>query len=85
LVSPFTSLNPFIAGGWVAGLVEAMIRKPRVADLESVADDVSTVAGLWKNRVTRILLVVALTNLCGSIGTLIGLEAISNLLSAPVK
>ncbi|MCB0333336.1 MAG: TraB/GumN family protein, partial [Bdellovibrionales bacterium] len=29
VASPFTSLNPFIAGGWVAGLVEALIRKPR--------------------------------------------------------
>ncbi|MCB0328129.1 MAG: TraB/GumN family protein [Bdellovibrionales bacterium] len=80
LASPFTSLNPLIAGGWVAGLVEAMIRKPRVSDLEQVADDIATFSGLWSNRVSRILLVVALTNLCGTIGTFIGIERVSSLL-----
>ncbi len=80
LASPFTSLNPFIAGGWVAGLVEAIIRKPRVGDLESVAEDVATMKGFWTNRVTKILLVIALTNLLGTIGTFIGLERVSSLL-----
>jgi pheromone shutdown-related protein TraB len=81
VASPFTSLNPLIAGGWVAGLVEAIVRKPRVADLESVADDMSThFTGIWKNRVSRILLVVALTNLCGTIGTFIGVERIHSLI-----
>ena len=71
VASPFTSLNPLIAGGWVAGLVEAIVRKPRVADLETIADDVSTMKGIWSNRVSRILLVVALTNLFGSLGTFV--------------
>lgn len=82
IVSPFTSLNPMIAGGWVAGLVEAMIRKPKVKDLETVAEDIGTLSGFWKNGVARILLVVALTNLFGSIGTLIGIERISSLIKA---
>jgi pheromone shutdown-related protein TraB len=79
-VSPFTSLNPFIAAGWVAGLVEAAIRKPTVSDLETIADDVSTMKGLWSNRLSRILLVVALTNLFGMIGTFIGAKSIVDLL-----
>jgi hypothetical protein len=33
--APFTSLNPMIAAGWVAGLVEASVRKPRVSDFRS--------------------------------------------------
>lgn len=76
VASPFTSLNPFIAAGWVAGLVEASLRKPRVADLEHIADDISSLRGIYGNRVSRILLVVCLTNLLGSIGTFIGLERI---------
>ena len=76
IASPFTSLNPFIAAGWVAGLVEASFRKPRVSDLEHIADDISTVRGAYRNRVSKILLVVCLTNLFGSIGTFIGLERI---------
>lgn len=78
IASPFTSLNPLIAGGWVAGLVEAIIRKPTVSDLETIADDVSTVRGVWKNRVSRVLLVVALTNLFGSLGTFIGAGKIAS-------
>ena len=72
LVSPLTSASPFIAAGWVAGLVEAFLRKPCVADFESVADDIGSIKGIWKNRLSRILLVVVLTNLFGSIGTFLG-------------
>lgn len=79
LVSPFTSLNPLIAAGWVAGLVEAWIRKPRVSDLENIADEVSSIRGIWNNRVTRILLVIALTNLTGSIGTFLGIGEIASI------
>ena len=78
--APFTSLNPFIASGWVAGLVEAVLRKPLVSDLENIADDITTLKGLWGNRVSRILLIVALTNLFGSIGMLVGAGTIASLL-----
>ena len=37
LAAPLTSLNPMIAAGWVAGLVEAFSRKPKVKDLERTA------------------------------------------------
>ena len=72
LAAPLTSLNPTIAAGWVCGLMEAWLRKPRVLDLERVADDVTTVPGIWRNRVTRVLLVVILANLGSSLGTFIG-------------
>ncbi|MBX7143910.1 MAG: TraB/GumN family protein [Oligoflexia bacterium] len=78
--APFTALHPFIASGWVAGLVEAMLRKPLVSDLETIADDVSTLRGLWHNRVSRILLVVGLTNLFGTVGAIIGASSIASLL-----
>lgn len=69
LVSPFTSANPAIAAGWVAGLVEATIRKPRVEDFEMLSAEPLTVRLVYKNRVTRVLLVVILTNLMGGLGT----------------
>lgn len=72
LVAPISSLNPLLAAGWFAGLVEAYIRKPRVGDFESLSLDLRTIGGLWKNKVTRILLVVVLANLGSTIGTLIG-------------
>jgi len=78
--APITSLNPTIAAGWVCGLTEAYLRKPRVIDLERVADDLTTVRGIWSNRVIKVLLVVVLANLGSSIGTFIGVGWIVSLL-----
>ncbi len=82
VMAPITSLNPLLAAGWFAGLVEALIRKPKVKDFEDIAQDTSTVKGFWKNRVTRILLVVVFANVFSSIGTIIsGLGIFSTFLS----
>lgn len=72
VAAPITSLNPLIAAGIVAGIVQAYIRKPNVRDFENVSEDVFSIKGFWKNKVTRILLIVLLTNLGSSLGTLIG-------------
>ena len=69
--APITSLNPLLASGWFAGLVEAHLRKPKVKDFEDLADDTSTLKGFWKNGITRTLLVVVFANLFSSIGTFI--------------
>ena len=80
LAAPLTSLNPMIAAGWVAGLCEAVLRRPRVRDFESLPGDIVTLRGFWRNGVTHILLVVALANLGSSIGTFIGLPLMTRLL-----
>lgn len=72
IAAPITSLNPLLAAGWFAGLVEAHLRKPKVKDFEDLASDTSTIKGFWKNRITRILMVVILANVFSSIGTFIG-------------
>jgi len=69
LAAPLTSLNPMIAAGWVSGLVEAFVRKPKVKDLESLSEDIMSVRGFWRNKVTRILLVVVFSNLGSAVGT----------------
>ncbi|NOY53994.1 MAG: TraB/GumN family protein [Deltaproteobacteria bacterium] len=69
--APITSLNPMIAAGWVAGLVQAWVKKPTVKDLEDLPDAITTVRGFWTNPVSRILLVVVLANLGSAIGTFI--------------
>ena len=71
VMAPITSLNPLLAVGWFSGLVEAFVRKPKVKDFEDIAEDTSTLKGFWKNRVTRILLIVIFANLFSSIGTVI--------------
>ena len=73
VASPVTSLNPMIAAGWVSGLVEAFLKKPRVKDFQELPDDISSLKGFWKNKITRILLVVVLTNLGSSIGAFVAI------------
>ncbi|MCK4468276.1 MAG: TraB/GumN family protein [Desulfobacterales bacterium] len=73
LAAPLTSLNPMIAAGWVSGLVEAFSRKPKVKDFESLSEDILSIRGFWKNKVTKILLVVAFTNLGSAIGTFVAI------------
>ena len=80
LAAPLTSLNPMIAAGWVSGLVEAFSRKPKVKDLEKLPEDILSVKGFWKNKVTRILLVVVFTNLGSSVGTFVAFPVIVKLL-----
>lgn len=72
IAAPITTLHPLIASGWVSGIVQAYFRRPNVGDFENLSEDVFTIKGFWRNKVTRILLVVVLTNLVGSIGTFIG-------------
>ena len=69
--APLTSLNPLMAAGWVAGLVQALLRKPLVADMENLADSLGSVRGFWSNRLTRILLVVVLCNLGSVLATFV--------------
>jgi pheromone shutdown-related protein TraB len=73
LSAPLTSLNPMIAAGWVSGLVEALIAKPKVRDFENLSEDLSSLKGFWKNKITRILLVVVFTNLGSSFGTFVAI------------
>ena len=80
VVAPFTTLHPMIAAGWVSGLVEAFSRKPKVKDLESLPEDILSFRGFWRNNVTRILLVVAFTNLGASAGTLVAFPVIVKIL-----
>src|SRR5699024_10547939 len=72
IAAPITSLNPFLAAGWFAGFVQALVNKPKVRDFENLTEDVFTVKGFWRNKVTRVLLVVVLANIGSSLGTFIG-------------
>ncbi|MFN8389256.1 MAG: TraB/GumN family protein [Bdellovibrionota bacterium] len=74
LTAPFAAIHPVIAVGWLCALVEAFLRKPRVKDLETISDDLSTVRGVWTNRVSRVFLILILTNLGSVIGSVIGLS-----------
>ena len=82
LAAPLTSLNPLIAAGWVSGLVEAFSRKPKVKDFERLPEDILSIRGFWRNKVTRILLVVVFTNLGSSLGTFVAIPLMVKVLGA---
>jgi len=73
LGAPFTSMNPTIGVGFVSGFLEAVLRKPRVEDFERLQDDIVSVRGFYRNRITRILLVFFFSSLGSSIGTFVAL------------
>ncbi len=77
--SPITSLIPTIGAGWVGGMVEAKIRKPTVRDFNQLRD-LQGLRDFWRNKFTRILLVVALINIGSIIGTFVALPYLLSLL-----
>ncbi|GHU38298.1 hypothetical protein FACS1894172_21770 [Spirochaetia bacterium] len=60
---------------------EATIRKPRVSDAETISDDVSTLKGIYRNRISRALLVFFLSSLGGAIGNFISIPALARVLA----
>ncbi|MCR5188230.1 MAG: TraB/GumN family protein [Treponema sp.] len=69
LGAPLTSLCPFIGIGFCTAIVQAIVCKPRVSDMETLQDDVSSLKGFYKNRILRILMIFIMSTLGSSLGT----------------
>jgi pheromone shutdown-related protein TraB len=76
LSAPIATLHPLIATGWVAGLVEASLRKPQVKDFLDLKDDITKFSGFFRNKITRLLILVAFVNLTTSIGTFVAIPVL---------
>jgi pheromone shutdown-related protein TraB len=72
VIAPISSLNPLMAAGWFSGIVHVYFKRPNVNDFIQLSEDVYTVKGFWRNKVSRVLLIVILTNLGSTLGTIIG-------------
>lgn len=70
-VAWLTSLNPMMAAGWFAGLVEAKQRNPTTDDIKALAG-IDTFKGMFKNRFMRVLLVASFANIGSVMGTFPG-------------
>ena len=79
--APFTSLCPFVGIGFCTAIVQALVCKPKVGDMESLQDDVASVKGFYKNRILRTLLVFILSSIGSTLGTFIGGADIINILT----
>jgi pheromone shutdown-related protein TraB len=79
LAAPITLLHPTIGVGMVTGLLEAWLRKPTVAECQTLSEDVLTLRGFYRNGVTRVLLVVILSGLGAMLGGAIGASWVAHL------
>ncbi|WP_266181774.1 TraB/GumN family protein [Dyella humicola] len=68
IAAPLKPFRPGIPSGGISAMVEAWVRRPRVADFETLRDDIGHWRGWWKNRVARTLLNFFLV----SLGTIVG-------------
>lgn len=78
LAAPISTLNPLVAVGLFSGVTEAWLRRPRVADFQSLSSDVATLKGFYGNKVTHILLVFFLSSMGGAIGNFIALPILAS-------
>lgn len=82
ILAPITSLNPFLAVGWFAGIVEALIKKPTVDDFQNIYQDITSIKGILKNRFIKILAIVIVANLFCTLASFVsGLDIIERLFS----
>ena len=82
--APFTSLCPFIGVGFLAGIVQALVKKPKIKDIETLSEDAGSLKGFYSNRITRVLLVFFLSSIGSSIGTFVAGASIVKALTAAV-
>ncbi|GAA0888652.1 TraB/GumN family protein [Rhodanobacter soli] len=68
IAAPIKPFRPGIPAGGISAMAEAWTRRPRVADFDTLRDDIVHWSGWWKNRVARTLLNFFLV----SVGTIIG-------------
>lgn len=66
-IAPFTIFFPIVKTNFVAGIIQAVIKKPTVADLEAVPDSMESFAKFRKNAFTRVILVFLAVTI-GSVG-----------------
>ena len=76
--APIERVIPVLRVSIVAGIVEAWVRRPSVADCERLADDTQTVRGFFRNRVTRVLVVAVMSGLGAAIGFWVGVGYVAS-------
>ncbi|MCD1295907.1 TraB family protein [Methanocella sp. CWC-04] len=71
-------LNPVLAVGWLAGIVEAAERPPSMKDLNTLLSDdedegiIDMLKGMWANNLVRVIMVAAMANIGSMVGTVVG-------------
>ncbi len=79
-----TSLSPLIAAGWISGFVEVKMRKPTSKDFDLLVR-AENLRELLNNKVFRILLVAAMTNIGSMIGTFYGIYYVMSMTGIDIR
>lgn len=75
--APLKPFRPGLPPGMFSALAEVHLRKPAYPDFLALRDDAQTLAGWYRNRVSRVVLVFLLTNLGSMLGVWISGAAIA--------
>jgi pheromone shutdown-related protein TraB len=78
--APVATLSPFIGVGLFSGVVQAAMRRPRIADAETLVESFSSVKGVYKNRITHVLLVFFLSSVGGMVGNFVSIPRLAGIL-----
>jgi pheromone shutdown protein TraB len=78
--APVATINPFIGVGLFSGITEATMRKPKVTDAQTIIEDITSLRGVYRNRITKALLVFFLSTLGGAVGNFISIPSLAGLL-----
>jgi pheromone shutdown-related protein TraB len=78
--APIATINPFIGVGLFSGITEATMRKPKVTDAQTIIEDITSLRGVYRNRITKALLVFFLSTLGGAVGNFISIPSLAGLL-----
>lgn len=81
LTAPFTSVNPALPAGLVSAYTENKLRPPRAEDLAAIGE-ITSIAELWTNTATKLLVIFFLVNMGSAIATFLGVGVIVQILQA---
>lgn len=68
VAAPLKPFRPGLPPGMFSALAEVHLRKPAYLDFLALRDDAQTLAGWYRNRVCRVVLVFLLTNIGSAVG-----------------
>ena len=80
--APAGTISPVLSVGMFSGVAQALLVRPRVGDAEDLSADVTSLKGIYRNRITHALLVFFLSSIGGMIGNLISIPALAGILSS---
>jgi pheromone shutdown-related protein TraB len=78
--APIATLNPFIGVGLFSGVAQALLLRPRVSDAEGLTESLTSIKGIYKNRITHVLLVFFLSSVGGAVGNFISIPSLASVL-----